>query len=275
MPVAAPAGDPAPAVKTPETKGNDKSSKAPAEAKPAVEAPAKPPVEKEVTWTLKKGKLSGPGAWVAGKKISTIKNPKTPGSTSEICHHYGKFAVVEVQSTDEKGALDLFVRYPSDKDKNLCNPDFNGKYVGLSVLEGYFAGVAGDYAVVDGFDDSEGLLDFQIFSLETGKEVFRSSHHPTEEFALTKRGDKSSLIFFSKIKVSCELGKDEKGECWKKILKENGLKKIAAPDCKVTFAKANQPLEEQALVTVRSRVANLAQPKIELLGTRAICSPAP
>jgi hypothetical protein len=246
---------------------------------PVVTEPAKtepkPAAIKEITWTLKKSKLHGPGGTVAAKKISTIKNPKGSGSTSEYCHHYGKFAVVEVRSTDEKGVLDLFVRTPSEKDRNLCNPDYNGKYVGLSVLEGDFAGVAGDYAIVDGFDASEGLVDFQIFNLETGKEAYRSAHHPTEEFALTKHGEKSSLVYFAKVKVNCDLIKE--GEtCWKRVLKDNGIKKhFAAPDCKQALTKAGVALEEPVLVTVRARVADLSAPKLELLGVRATCAPAP
>ena len=120
---------------------------------------------KEMTWTLAKGKLKGPGAFVTAKKISTVKNQKTPGTTSEFCYNYGKFAVVEVISTDEKGALDLFVRFPSEKAKNLCISDYNGKYVGMDVLEGGFAGVAGEYILVDGIDSSEGLTEFQVGSI--------------------------------------------------------------------------------------------------------------
>ncbi len=244
-------------------------------AAPPVAKPAPPAEVKEEMWVLKNGKLKGPGAWVPSKKISTVKNPKGNGTTSEICYNYGKFALVEVQSTDEKGSLDIFVRFPDEKVKNLCAADFSGKYHGLSVLEGAFAGVAGDYVLVDGIDASEGIVEFQIFSIETGKEAFRGSHHPTEEFAITRRGERSSLIFFPKIKSVCEMGTDP-AACWKKTLEANGLKKaFPAPDCVAAFKKANVPLEESALITTRARVANLKEPKVELLGTRATCAPAP
>lgn len=236
---------------------------------------AKPQEEKEIAWSLAKGKLKGPGALVPSKKISTIKNQKTPGTTSEYCYNYGKFAIVEVVSTDEKGALDVFARFPSDKGNKLCISDYNGKYVGLDVLEGSFAGVAGDYIVVDGIDSSEGLTEFQIFNLETGKEAFRGAHHPTEEFAITKHGEKTSLVFFAKIKVSCEMVTDPQG-CWKKVLAENGIKKhFPPPDCAAAFKKSNTPADELALITVRARVADIKNPKVELLGTRATCAPAP
>jgi hypothetical protein len=248
------------------------------EAKPVTPPKAevsKPAEPKEIVWPVKKGKVQGPGARVAAKKISTVKNQKTPGTTSEFCYNYGKFAIVEVVSTDEKGALDIFVRFPSEKIKNLCTADFAGKYVGLDVLEGGFAGVAGDYVVVDGIDSSEGLTEFQIFNLETGKEAYRGAHQPTEEFALTKNGDRTSLVYFSKIKVSCEMVSDPQG-CWKKVLADNGIKKwFAAPDCAAAFKKAGTPADELALITVRSRVADLKNPKLELLGGKATCSPAP
>ncbi|MGZ3723461.1 MAG: hypothetical protein ACXVA9_11050, partial [Bdellovibrionales bacterium] len=159
--------------------------------------------------------------------------------------------------------------------ENLCAAEFKGKSENLNIIEGNFAGVAGDYILIEGADVSEGPPQFQIFSLATAKEVLKSNHHPDEEFTFSKRGHKTSLIFFAKIPVKCELA-GEGAACWKKVLALSPPSQpTPMPNCTAAFAKAKVSPEESALVTIRAQVADLNAPKIQILGGKATCVPAP
>ena len=242
---------------------------------PDVKAQATHPPTTSRTWRLKGGKLSGPGALPAGKQLSKVKNDKTPGHTTETCYSYGEFSIVEMRSTDEIGAAELTIRYADPANKNLCAKEFKGKSANVRLIEGYFAGVAGEYMLVDGADSSEGLTQFQIIHVPTGKETMKSYHHPTEEFSITGTGHEYSLNFFAKAQVKCELA-NAGAPCWKDVLKLNKVSAATAmPDCKSMFAKSNTPLTEPALVTIRSQVARLSAPKPVFVGGRATCAPAP
>lgn len=235
-----------------------------------------PPPAPEGTWVLKHGKLTGgSGTAVAPKLLSQIKNPKGSGSTRENCWNFDSYAVVEMKSTDELGSAEITLRYPGEKKEKLCAKDFDGRQVSLKIREVYFAGVAGDYVVADGADLSEGATEFQIFSVATGGEVYRGLRHPAEGFSVTKSGHRTSLEFHAPLKVKCELGVE--GEpCWKRILKDNGVRKpMKLPDCKAGYAKSKTPLEEPALVCAPARVANIERPKLEWLGGTARCEAAP
>ncbi len=226
-------------------------------------------------WTLKKGKLQGAVKQPTAKIIAQTKLKKTPGLMTETCWNFTDFAIVESKSSAEVGAAEIYIRYPTPGRANLCAGDFQGRNVSLRINEGYFAGAAGELVVVDGADMADGLPEFQLFSIETGKEIFKSMHGIDEEFEITRKGGKSSLIFFAKVSVKCELALEPK-ECWPKVLKLNGIiKATPAPDCKAAFAKAKTPDTELALVTTRARVANVNSPKVEFLGGRATCAPAP
>ena len=221
------------------------------------------------SWTLKKGKLSG--GQPSGKIVSSVKNEKTSGKTIETCWNYGSFSIFELKSTDEVGAAELAVRTPAKPGEKLCEQDFKGKTLNLRIIEGFFAGVAGNMIVVDGADSSEGMLDFQLLSLETGKEIFKSAHHPAEDVRITP----TSVEYYAKVKVACELP-TEGAACWNRVIEDNKFqKKTRMPDCKATFAKKGKALTEPALVTVPAKVASLSAPKVVLVGGRATCDPEP
>ena len=235
---------------------------------PAAPAPAGEPAEQ--VWKVKKGKMAGqPKPLLIGK----FKNKKLPGFTSDICYNYKTFSLVETMSTGEMGSAELLIRY--DGSKGLCKPEYKGKYANLNIIEGHLAGVAGDYVVIDGDDPSEPLRQFQIFSLETGKEVYKAYHHPDEDIVLTKKGGVTSVTFHAQVKVKCELASDGEA-CWKKVIEQNGMKKGSPmPDCKTAFEKTKTSLFEMALVTAKAQIANLASPKVEYVGGKSTCVPAP
>lgn len=242
---------------------------------PAASAPARPPappVLKDEIWRVKHGKIAG---LPKPSQIGRFKNKKLPGYTTDMCFHFKTFAVVETTSTGEIGSAEIVVRYPTEGQKDLCSPEFKGKYANLKIVEGHLAGVAGDYIVVDGDDKSEGLPEFQLFQVSDGKEVFRARRNGDEELVVVRKDGKTSLTFFAKLKVTCELAAD--GEvCWKKVLAQNEIKNaVVMPDCKTAFAAAKMELHELALVTTRARVSDLAAPKVEFLGGKATCMPAP
>lgn len=253
---------------------------APAAAAPKSETKAEEPPKPKApqTWRLKKGKLSGPNAFVAGKQISKVKNDKTPGFTTETCYNYGNFAVVEMRSTDEVGAAEISVRHADPAAKaNLCATEYKGRTDNLRIIEGYFSGIAGEYLVVEGADATEGLIDFQIFKLETGKEVFKAKHDAGQEFSIAEHGDgkDASLLFFGKLDVKCELAQE--GEpCWKETLKLNKVQKpTPMPPCKAEFEKRKIALTEPALAATLARVSRLAAPKVQFIGGHATCLPEP
>lgn len=228
--------------------------------------------KRESIYKLKKGKMFG--GQPAAKLLEKFKNEKTPGVTTENCWNYGKFAVVEMKSTDEVGSAELTLRLPpTDFKGSLCAKDYEGPRKDLRLIEGHFAGVAGEYVFVDGEDDSEGVLEFQIFNL-AGKEIFRSRRHPSEDFTVIEKDGRVSITFFAKVDVRCELAAEGE-ECWKKVLSQNRLPKTALPDCKSSYEKNKTPLTEDALVTVRAHIANVSDPKLKFLGGQATCAPAP
>lgn len=258
-------------VQTPKAEGSASISAPP---KVAVQPPAEPApvIKREAVFKLKKGKMFG--GQPAPQLLEKFKNEKTPGFTTETCWNYGKFAVVEMKSTDEIGSAELTLRLlPADSKGSLCAKDFEGPRKDLRLIEGHFAGVAGEYVFVDGEDDSEGVLDFQIFNLN-GKEVFRSRRHPLEDFTVSEKDGRVSITFFAKVEVRCELAAEGE-ECWQKVISKNRLPKTPLPDCKSSFEKNKTPLTEDALVTVRAHIANVAEPKLKFLGGSATCAPAP
>jgi hypothetical protein len=226
-------------------------------------------------WILKKGRLLKNGKDIPGKVIARSKNEKTSGVTTDTCWNYGSFAVVETKSTDEVGAAEINVRHAPPAGSRLCAVEFSGRTHNLKISEGYFAGVAGDALLVDGVDASEGMLDFQIFSVTSGQEIFKSAHHPREEFSLTVRGEQTSLIYFAKVDAKCELP-EEGAACWKQIVQESRIpKSTPMPTCKALVAKSQGPDTPWPLVTVRARVANLKNGKMHWLGGRAACDLIP
>lgn len=236
---------------------------------PASEMAKPAPVNRR--WKMVKGRLNG--AWPAAKVLQKVKNPKTPGFTTDTCWDFGTFSVVETKSTDEVGSAEVVLRQDG---QGLCKVEFKGKTTALRITEGHFAGVAGPVLVIEGDDSSEGLLEFQLFDVETGKELFKSYHHPAQDFALHQQGEKVSLEYFAKVKASCELATGDK-ECWARILKDNKVKRpTPMPDCKAAFQVAKVSEFEPALVTVRARIADVRRPAVELLGGGlATCAPAP
>lgn len=205
--------------------------------------------------------------------LSQTKNKKTPGVTTEKCWNYKKFAVVEMKSTDEIGAAEIGLRIADEQHKSLCGKEFKGTSKDLKIIEGHFAGAAGDFVLIEGEDGSEGLLEFQIFNAE-GKELYKSAHHPREEFLISVKDGKAALTFFAKANVKCELAAD-KEPCWKKVLEQNQIPHTPMPDCQGVFAKAKLALTEPALVTVRAAVADVNNPKLKFLGGKSTCAPAP
>lgn len=259
------APEPAPPVVAAAVSTIAEPSPAPAPAPVAVavaENKTPAPFEQSV-WKLKKGKMLG--GQPAPKVLSTFKNQKTPGTTTEKCYHYQKFSVVEMKSTDEIGSAEVTVRTPTEEAKNLCAKEFKGVRKELKIIEGHFAGVIGDFILLDGEDATEGTLEFQIFDL-SGKQMFKSFRHPEEEFTIIAKEGKVSITFFAKVKVSCDLVADG-DSCWKKIVDENKLPKTPKPDCK--------SVKEDALVTVKAHISDLSNPKIKFLGGKATCAPAP
>jgi len=264
-----PEANAAPPPVTPAPPAVEVPAPAPEPAK-AVEAAPAPPAEE--VWRVKKGKLG----WMPKPiQIGRFKNKKLPGYTTDVCFNYKDFSVVETTSTGEMGSAEIVIRYPSDQHKNICAPEFKGKYANLKIMEGHFAGVAGDYVVVDGDDKSEGIIEFQLFQVADGKEAFRARRNQDEELSITRKDGKSSVIFYGKLKVTCELALD--GEpCWKKVLEQNGVTKpLTMPDCKKAFAAAKMELHELALVTARAQIADLSKPKVEFTGGKAVCAAAP
>ncbi len=261
-PVSAPA--PAPPAEIPVAEPPPVAMK---EAPPAAPAPAAPVTPTVQVWKVKKGKMPGqPKALL----INKFKNKKLPGFTSDICYNYKTFAIVETKSTGEMGSAEVVIRYVP-----TCVPEYKGKYANLNMIEGHLAGVAGDYIVIDGDDPSEALRQFQIVKLETGKEVYKGYHHPDEDIVLTKKDGVTSLVFYGQVKVKCELASDGEA-CWKKVIEQNEMKPGSPmPDCKAAFEQAKIGLFEMALVTAKARVANLASPKLEYLGGKSTCVPAP
>src|SRR5665213_3499763 len=137
-------------------------------------APARPK-NTDTVWKLKKGKLQGT---LAGKIIAQTKDEKSGQTTVTRCWKYENFAVIQIKSSGEVGAGEINLRRG---DKILCAADFPEKIDNLNIIEGDFAGRAGDYLVIEGADTTEGPPQFQIFSIATGKEIFKSIHNQTEE----------------------------------------------------------------------------------------------
>lgn len=241
-------------------------------AKPVAEPKVAPVAPAEQSWKVKKGKIADQPKPV---QIGRFKNKKLPGYTTDVCFNYKDFGVVETSSTGEIGSAEIILRYASSEHKNACAPDFKGKYVNLKIIEGHFAGVAGDYIVVDGDDRTEGTIDFQMFRLTDGIQAYRGRRNPDEELTVLKKDGVTSVVYFAKVKVGCELAAEGE-ECWKKVLAANGVKKsLAMPECKAAFAAAKMQNFELALVTIRARVPDVSAPKIEFLGPKATCAPAP
>ncbi len=238
---------------------------------PAAPSAASVPVVAEKVFKLRRGKMLG--GQPAAKLLGQFKNEKTPGVTTEKCWNYGKFAVVEMKSTDEIGSAELTLRLPGSAPKALCAKEYEGPKKDLRLIEGHFAGVMGDFILVDGEDATEGVLEFQVFNLD-GKEVLRSHRQPDQDLVATVNGGTAALTYFAKIQVRCELAADGE-ECWKKVVAANRLPKTSMPDCKTVFEKSKTPLTEPALVTVKAHVANVSNPKVKFLGGQATCTPAP
>ncbi len=226
-------------------------------------------------WRMKKGKLEGASQRPLAKLISKTKNKKGAGFTIDSCFDYGNFAIFESKSSDEMGSAEIYVRHKTPGAGPLCVEEYKGRQVNLRIREGSFAGVAGEYAVIEGADGSEGMLEAQIFNLESGNEIYRALHHPSEEFALTKKDGLTSLVYFAKVSVKCELVSEGK-TCWDKVLTLNKLpRSTRMPDCKTPFEKTGTPVNELALVTAKARINNLEKPKLEFVGGRATCVPEP
>ena len=229
----------------------------------------------EKVWKLKKGKLEGPDQ-VSPKTISTTADPKSKAVTTTRCWRYPAFAVVESKTTGEVGAGEVNLRRMTGAQKeNLCASEFSGKSENLNIIEGSFAGIAGDLVVIEGADVQEGPPQFQFWSVATGKEILKSAHAANEEFVLSQRGKKTSLRFFAKIPVKCELA-SEGEECWRKVLAQTPLAQpTAMPDCKSPLAKAKLKPEDSVLVLVRAEIADVRTPKVHYVGGKAICQAAP
>jgi hypothetical protein len=241
----------------------------------AIEPKPSKPKATDIIWKLKNGKMQGPGQ-AAPKVIGTFKDPKSGAVTVTSCWKYPDFAITESKTKGEVGAGEAFLRHSSKGGKeDLCAAEFSGKSDELKIIEGYFAGVAGDYVFIEGADVGEGLPQFQIISTKSATEAFKGVHHPTEEFTVTQRGHRVSLTFFSKVPVKCEIAA-EGAECWKKVLAGlPSVKPTPMPECAAAFKNAKVALEESALVTVRAEVSDMAAPKLKILGGKATCQPAP
>lgn len=240
---------------------------------PVPVVPKKPAAPADEVWKVKNGKVGG--KWPKALQIGKFKNKKLPGFTTDTCYNFGEFSVVETQSTGEMGSAEIVIRYAEEGKKNICAPEFKGRYSNLKIVEGHFAGVVGEYVLVDGDDKIEGTADFQLFTISTGKEAFRGKRNPEEDLVVSRKEGVTSVQYFAKVKVSCELAHD--GEpCWKKVLAQNEIKRpTPMPDCKGAFEKAKISNFEMALVTVKAQVANVANAKMEYLGGKATCVPAP
>lgn len=225
-------------------------------------------------WRLKKGKLEGPFAFGHPTQLSKTKNKKTPGYSIETCFRYATYSVVELKSQDEVGSAELAVRHDPPKGFALCLPEFKGNTSNIRIIEGYFAGVAGGLILIDGADSTEGQTEFQLIDAESGTEVFKGFHHPTEDFAIIKTGDAVSIEYFAKLPVKCELA-NEGEKCWKKVLSENKVVgKTPMPDCAGEFDKTKTARTEPALVFTRARIGKPGSPP-KFLGGKATCQPAP
>ena len=242
-----------------------------APATPAVSTPATnpPPVE---SWTLKNGKLIGPDQ-PTPKLIYKSKDSKTGLTTTSTCFKYADFALEEVRATGEIGAAEINLRKPTAAGQSLCLPDFKGTVKNLPAIEGFLAGATPDFVIVTGADPAETIPQFQLISLKTMKQTYKSRYEPGQEIAIRQKGGKTSLTFHAPMAVKCELAV-EGAECWKKVLQQNNVSKSAPlPDCKTPYAKAKVAPEEPAIVTMRAQVKDVDSPKVEFLGGQAFCHP--
>lgn len=267
---AATAGAPASAVNQPSAApssdfaGKDKAA---AKASPKVKA---------ADWRLKTAQVIGPGQ-VSPKGIGDFKDPKTGAITHTRCWNYRTFAITESRTKGEIGAGEVNIRRAEGKAKqNLCAKDFDGKIDSLDIIEGYYAGLAGDYLVIEGADVGEGLPQFQIFSAVTGKQVLKETHDPSEDFVISLRGHRASLLFYAKVPVKCEL-LEEGQECWKKVLAQlPSVKPMPMPDCAASFKAAKASLQDTPQVAMRAEVSDLANAKVTVVGGgKATCRPGP
>ncbi len=271
-PISAPAAAALPVKESPPPSAKSTAETAVHKHGAASAKPQKPAPMPEQNWKLKTGKLSGPGIPAGGKVISTFINPKNGAVSTDTCYTYGDFAVVESRTKGEIGAGEVTLRRKGAG--NLCAVEYKGENVEIKIGEGYFAGVAGDYLLMDGAEAADGVLDFQLFAIETGKEVLKAQHHPDEEFTLTRKDGKTSLVYYARLPVKCELALEEQ-VCWKKVLEANQIKKpLPMPDCTAAFKKTGTSSFESALVTARVRIGDLKSPKPEFTGGRATCQPA-
>ncbi len=105
--VTEPVLDASPTTAAVKTEAPPKASVEPAPPTPPVSAvtlPAKaipPALPREQHWTLKNGKLTGPGNLTSGKFLSKFVNPKTSAVTIDTCWNYGDFAVIESKTKGE------------------------------------------------------------------------------------------------------------------------------------------------------------------------------
>jgi hypothetical protein len=234
------------------------------------------PRAKEADWKLKKAQVSGPGQ-VSPKGIGDFKDPKSGAVTHTRCWNYKTFAVTESRTKGEVGAAEVNIRHASGKAKeNLCAPDFDGKTDSLDIIEGYYAGLGSDYVIIEGADVGEGLPQFQIFSAVTGKQVLKGIHDSNEEFIVSQRGHRTSLLFYAQVPVKCEL-LAEGQECWKKVLAQlPSVKPVPMPDCAASFKAAKASPEDTPQVAMRAEVSDLANAKVTVVGGgKATCRPGP
>lgn len=217
----------------------------------------------EQSWTMKSGKLRGADQ-PSAKLISKIKDAKTGQTITSMCFKFADFAIEEVRATGEIGAAEVNLRRANTPGQSLCAADFKGSVKNLPAIEGFFAGATPDFVIVEGADPAETIPDFQLISLKTMKQTFKGRHEPGQDFTITKRGPKTSLIYHAPMTVKCELAV-EGIECWKQVLKLNGVRGGSPlPDCKQA---------ESVLVTMRAQINDIESPKIEFLGGPAICRP--
>ncbi len=255
---------PTPAISQPKTATPPKPI---ARTQPSVIAEVKP-VDIKANWKIVKGKLQGTTTQPKPKQIAKYKNEKTPGSLVILCWDYGEFAIIQAKADGEVGDAEVYVHHATPGVKTLCSEDFKGQKHNLKIREVYFAGVAGDLVVLDGADSSEGYLEFQIFSVASGKELFRGQRHPAEDLSIFQVGKAASIEYFAKMKVDCELTGPDSGDCWKSVLAANKVKQpLKKPECKA--------VTDSALVTAKARVANIAKPKLNFLSGPVTCAPGP
>lgn len=230
---------------------------------------SKPLIQSEApaVYHLRGGKLVGPRAFGRTKVLSRIKNKKGSGYTTETCYEYRDFSIVELRSEDEIGSAELSLRKRSKPNDHLCSTDFSGPLENLKIIEGSFAGVGGDLILVDGIDSNEGQIQFQIFSTQTGREIFKSFRHPKQDLSMIGTTHGTALEFFAKMNTKCELV-SEGESCWRKILQDNHILKLARPDC--------ASLSEPTMVFAQARVELVGSTPIKFTGKgKAICASAP